>query len=81
MRSPGDLNIEVTYSLQLRGEVWAGDINPAMSECSKSVVLKVFRRTTIALVFFRDSDHPRGQAIRRILGIRKLFYSTPVVCC
>ena len=40
LRCPGDLKIEIIYSLQLRGEVWAGDVNLAMSECATSVVLK-----------------------------------------
>ena len=38
LRSPGDLKMGRTYSLQLR-EVWAGERNLAMSEYNKSAVL------------------------------------------
>lgn len=40
LRSPGDLKMKTTNSLQLRRKVLAGDINLAVSVCTKSAVLE-----------------------------------------
>lgn len=49
LKSHGDLKIEMTYSLQPKGEVWARDmsINQAMSECAiREVVYTVLKKQT-----------------------------------
>ena len=40
LRSPGDLKMKMTNSLQLRRKVLAGDIKLAMSVCTKSAILE-----------------------------------------
>lgn len=40
VKSPGNPQMKMTYNLRLRGEVWAGAINLALSEYIKCAILE-----------------------------------------